>query len=147
MPIAVIIDPKNRHIPAILKEDTPEELVGAMRRIVTVPESVDCVTAARVWLAGLPHPSGWFETLAEAEAYLQRGAEACEPMSGEELRKIREIMNLSQDAFGRAVGFQDKHVQKQVSSMETGDKPIMEHTARRARELVTVCRLGKFDIH
>lgn len=69
MPTAIILLPSQ--IPAILDEDTDQALLAALSALDPA-FSFEDAEAAREGLAALPEPSGWFESVDHAEAYLDQ---------------------------------------------------------------------------
>jgi hypothetical protein len=142
MPIAIVYRAGGA-IPAILSEAS-DELLAA--RIATLPNtpSAASVPAVREWLATLPEPSGWFATIGEAQAHMARLRDDGPTMSGDELRRIRESLDMGRAEFGAALGFagNENTRHKQVFEMEAGTKPIMPERARRARALYASAQIA-----
>jgi DNA-binding transcriptional regulator YiaG len=140
MPVAIAVFDDGT-IPAILAEDDAGALVRALRALRPAPSLSD-EAAARLWLAGLPPPSGWFADSAEARAHLA-AIRAEEAMPPAELAAIRAALGLTRAAFGAAIGYQgnDNTRHKQVWEMERGEKPIPAAKARAARALAASARL------
>ena len=140
MPIAIIIH--DDHIPAIYREPSPAALLECLNNIKHAPE-LNSVTDARLWLASLIWPAGWFENEQEAEAHLARREDDEPKMGGATLKQIRKQLGLSQDAFGRALGYQGKNVQLQVHHLESEKRPIRPNIARLARQIAAAHQLKK----
>lgn len=45
-------------------------------------------------------------------------------MTGTELRAIRKRLGLTQEAFGRALGYQGPNIRKIISRLETGKQAV-----------------------
>lgn len=135
MPTAIVILPGA--IPGIYEERTNDLLLARLRKLKPAPK-LDDIAAAKTWLRTLPLPSGWFASAAEAKAFAdQCAAERARPMTGGELREIRETLGLTREAFAEDLGFtgNSNTAHKQIYEMENGAKPIMPERALRARAL------------
>lgn len=102
MPIAIVMSLQNA-IPAILAEDTAQELVARLQGLQEAPELAD-EAAARIWLQSLPAPSGWFVSIEEAKAHVKRYHEAVPIIPGATIREAREALGMPRDAFAEALG-------------------------------------------
>jgi hypothetical protein len=56
-------------------------------------------------------------------------------MTGSELRRIRNSLELSRVAFGRALGYRGENVDRMIRRLEAGERKITEEVAEIARKL------------
>lgn len=102
MPVAIIM-PQEGAIPALLMEDTAIDLVKALAGLSEAPP-LEGEDAARIWIQGLPAPSGWFNTLAEASAHVKRIHQPPPILSGRAVQEAREALGMSRAVFASALG-------------------------------------------
>ncbi len=70
MPVVIIR--RHHHMPAVVEAATDEEMMAWLAARPFVPrEARDSVDAAKAWLSTLQRPSGWFETMDNARAWLR----------------------------------------------------------------------------
>lgn len=146
MPIAIIFRADGT-IPAILSERSDDLLAARVASLSGAPQGAS-IAETRTWLFSLPEPSGWFASTEEAQAHMARLREDGPAMSGDELRRIRDSLDMGRAEFGTALGFNgnDNTRHKQVFEMEAGAKPIMPERARRARALYATTKLAPEEI-
>lgn len=134
MPVAIVVLDDGT-IPAIYVEKT-DALLAARLATLNAAEEIEDPRTARLWLSSLPEPSGWFENVEEAKAFVARTRRPS-TMEGAELRKIREALGMTRAEFAEALGFKgnENTRHKQIFEMENGAKPIMSERARAARAL------------
>jgi DNA-binding transcriptional regulator YiaG len=58
-------------------------------------------------------------------------------MTGSELRRIRNSLDLSRVEFGRALGYRGENVSRMVRRLEDGERRITEEIAEIATKLST----------
>ena len=58
-------------------------------------------------------------------------------MTGSELRRIRNSLELSRVAFGRALGYRGENVGRMVRRLEDGERKITEEIAEIATKFST----------
>jgi hypothetical protein len=58
-------------------------------------------------------------------------------MTGSELRRIRNSLDLSRVAFGGALGYRGENVSRMVRRLEDGERKITEEIAEIATKLST----------
>jgi DNA-binding transcriptional regulator YiaG len=58
-------------------------------------------------------------------------------MTGSELRRIRNSLDLSRVEFGRALGYRGENVSRMVRRLEDGERKITEEIAEIATKLST----------
>lgn len=135
MPVAIVISDDGA-IPAILMEKSDALLVERLSTLQGAPE-LHGPADARKWLFGLPEPSGWFASVDEAHAYLDRVRKPPSDMTGAEMKQIRTGLGMTRAEFAAALGFggSDSTKHNHVFKMESGSKPIMQERARAARAL------------
>ena len=68
MPVAIVVL-RDGTIPGIFSEQTHRLLLEKLRKVPGAPE-LPTVAAARDWLLTLDRPSGWYESVELAQAYL-----------------------------------------------------------------------------
>lgn len=102
MPVALVFS-RQDVIPAIIYEDTADLLVDRLRALKAAPELSD-EQEARQWLQSLPMPSGWFSTIDEASAHVQRLNKDTEILPGAEVKAARQELGLTQAEFAQALG-------------------------------------------
>jgi hypothetical protein len=56
-------------------------------------------------------------------------------MTGSELRRIRNSLELSRVAFGRALGYRGENVDRMIRRLAAGERKITEEVAEIARKL------------
>lgn len=56
-------------------------------------------------------------------------------MTPQEFKKIREDLELTQEQFGKHLGFSDKGARRSVGAFENGERPIKNTVANLARIL------------
>lgn len=136
MPIAIALLPGGI-IPGIFADDSTDRLLATLRGLVGAPALPD-VAAARAWLLTLPEPSGWFDTAAEANAHLDRLQADDQPMTGPEVARAREALNLGRAEFGEAIGFtgNPNTRNKTIWEIETGQKVLGPKPSRKLRALL-----------
>lgn len=135
MPIAIVVQ-SDGTIPAVIQEPTEQRLLDQLRWIARA-HALGSISDAREWLAALPPPSGWFLSLAEAQAHVAR-FQRDEVMPPAELAAIRAQVGMTRVAFAKAIGYtgNDNTCHKQVWEMEEGRKPVSATKARMARALL-----------
>lgn len=138
MPIAIALLPGGI-IPGIFAADDPDALLATLRGLVGAPGLPD-VAAARAWLLTLPEPSGWFDTLAEANAHLDRLQSEEAPMTGDEVLAARKALGMGRAEFAAAIGHEGNQNtrNKMVWEVETGQngKLLGPKSTRRLRALL-----------
>jgi hypothetical protein len=102
MPIAIVLSTQGA-VPAILAEDTAEDLVARLAALKEAPEFKD-QAEARLWLQGLPAPSGWFHTVEEAKAHVQRMQEPAPMLAGATVATARKALGMGRAQFATALG-------------------------------------------
>ncbi|MFC0159559.1 hypothetical protein [Mameliella alba] len=101
MSVAIVLSAEGQ-LPDLFVEDTTEMLLARLQGLAEAPAISD-IHAARLWLTGLPEPSGWFNTVPEALAYterLKRQARA----GAEEVATARQTLRLSRADFAACLG-------------------------------------------
>jgi DNA-binding transcriptional regulator YiaG len=135
MPVAIALLPGDV-IPAILFEATDAALVQRLRGLVGAP-ALDSADAAKVWLGGMPEPSGWYADVAAAR---QRLAQMTRPedMTGAEVEKARAALGLSRDGLAQALGMKGNSNtnHKYLWEVEKGGKKLGPAACRRLRALL-----------
>ncbi|MFS4580347.1 hypothetical protein [Phaeobacter sp. C3_T13_0] len=107
MPVAIVMSQKGA-IPAIIMQDTAAKLVEALAALVEAPVLKD-EDAARIWLQGMPAPSGWFKTVEEARAHVKRMHNSVPTMYGDVVKDARKSLGLSCADFAAALGYNGNH--------------------------------------
>lgn len=138
MPVAIALLPGGI-IPGIFAADDAGELLATMRGLVGAPDLPD-VVAARAWLLTLPEPSGWFSTIAEANAHLDRLQAEDQTMTGANVQAAREALGLGRAEFAETIGFTGNANtrNKTIWQIETGQdgKVLGPKPTRRLRALM-----------
>jgi len=143
MPIAIIVF-EDGTIPAILQAGNEQDLFADMRGLSAVPPLAD-VAAARVWLAGLKDPSGWYESPDEARAAVARMRLKEERLSGDPvaqaraaLCKARGLTTLSRAKFAGELGYNgnENTRHKLIFDVENGKKNLSPEASRALRSLL-----------
>jgi DNA-binding transcriptional regulator YiaG len=135
MPVAIIIKPGA--VPAALFRASENQLVQDVAAIAGRP--LLTVSETRQFLANMPAPSGWFDTLEDAASAAER-QRSVPAMAPGELAQIRAAIGLSRADFARAIGYHGNSNtgHKQVFEMENGKKPISAEKAAAARALAAL---------
>jgi DNA-binding XRE family transcriptional regulator len=141
MPVAILISGGDI-IPAILVEKNAETLLQTLNGLQAVP-NLETIAEARVWLLEQPEPSGWFETMSEAHACLDRLNES-PSFEAHEVAEARATLGMTRESFAEAVGYSGnsntRH--KTIFEMEKGrnskgvEKRLNPNAARRLRGLL-----------
>lgn len=103
MPVAIVMSQEGA-IPAIIMQDTATDLVKDLAGLVEAPALQD-ENAARIWLQSMPAPSGWFNTVEEARAHVQRIHQAANPLPGALIQEARKALNMGRAEFATALGY------------------------------------------
>ena len=130
MPIAIVFS-NNGAIPAVLQENSSKALVEALNGLAEAP-ALNNEEAARVWLKSLAMPSGWFASIAEARAELDRWKEETPPLTKDQVKDARLALGLSQAAFAVAIGIGgNPDTQRRfITAVEKGEIQKKSGTAR-----------------
>lgn len=136
MPVAIALLPGGI-IPGIFADDSADALLATLRGLTGAPALPD-VAAARAWLLTLAEPSGWFDTLAEAHAHLDRLQADDPPMTAADVRHAREVLDLGRADFADAIGFvgNQNTRNKTIWEIENGQKVLGPKPTRRLRALL-----------
>ncbi|EBA18416.1 hypothetical protein RSK20926_11874 [Roseobacter sp. SK209-2-6] len=118
MPIAIIISHEDI-APAILQEDKAADLLKAINALTVTPD-LGNEDSARLWLQEQPAPSGWFNTLEEAQAHVRRCHNPVPILPGKVIQRTREAMGMTRAEFARALGIgkTDKNRHTEIFNIE-----------------------------
>lgn len=135
MPVAIVYTGPDV-IPGVFTDDDPEALRKVITGLPAAPNLPD-VVSARLWLAGLPEPSGWFETAAEAFAHTER-LKAQARATASEVVAARDNLGLSRAAFADRIGIggNDNTRHKFIFEVEKGKKELSVAATRAMRALL-----------
>ena len=132
--VAIVVS-KGDTVPAIFCEETLAALLARLNTLKAAP-SMSGVGEARKWLAPLPAPSGWFLSMDEAHAFVDR-MKRSQDVTATEVQNARELLGLSRAAFATRIGFggNDNTRHKTIFEIENGKKRL---NSERTRELRAV---------
>lgn len=128
MPVAIVMSQEGA-IPALLMEDTADALVKALAGLAEAP-ALEGEDAARIWLQGLPAPSGWFNTPAEASAHVKRIHQPAPILSGRTVQEAREALGMSRAAFASALGIGGNDNTRHKSIFEIENESLNRSSGR-----------------
>lgn len=136
MPVAIVM-PENGIMPAIIHETDAQDLLNRLGQLKPpIPHGSREEAAAH--LATMAEPSGWFESIKHANAYLDR-IERSADMSGDEIRSAREEMEMTRADFAESLGIggnsNTRH--KEVFEIENGRKRLNPQRTRALRAMIT----------
>ena len=142
MPVAIIMS-KIGNIPAVIFENEEEDLLEYLKELIESPKLAN-IEDARVWLASLPAPSGWFESLRLAKAATE-ALKVPIDATPDEIKKARQFLSMSQTEFARAlgVGGNNNTVRKIAFEWEKGTKRMNEQAVKKRRAIVLERQITK----
>lgn len=144
MPVAILFNAQNI-TPRIFSEDTDDALLERLNALGEAPP-LSSVEDAELWLESLLSPSGWFSSIAAAQAHLSRVlSEEAPDMTGAEVREAREGMGLTRAAFALKLGYggNDNTRHKAIFEVEIGKKPLNIERCLKLRALIAKHRMSK----
>jgi DNA-binding XRE family transcriptional regulator len=141
MPVAILIS-QGEVVPAVLVEKNADSLLQTLNALATTP-ALETVTEARVWLMEQPDPSGWFDSMSEANAYFDR-LDQSPNFAPDDVKEARAILGLTRENFAEKLGYggnsNTRH--KTIFDIEKGrnskgdEKKLNVNGARRLRALL-----------
>jgi len=136
MPIAIVMS-RGNIIPAIIRQDTNNCLIGALNGLSECP-GVISVISAKEWLMQLPEPSGCYEHINEAKAAVQRLKRDQEVMSRKEVSDAQKLLGLSNAEMAELldIGGNQNTKKTEVDKIKTGRRSLGPERTRKLQAVL-----------